>query len=690
MPVSSNTILREQAARLRQASAAFLSHCRRWGTRSWPIVRPGRSSPLYLEAGSWAERLEEERAALLGLVGGMENEFLQTGEGLVRLSQQLSEIQKVCQSLGDLTMGQSEDAAVQFAFQLLKKAEDLVLASYDQYDHVFATFSELRQRLAELAGQHSDLMRVLQPLHFITMSVRIEASRQPVEVQEVFLTLATDLNQTVSEVRATLEQQFAGLAAGERIVETLMQRIAASIDQHRQEIKSALAASRENLRALGEALANSGAGASDLSQRNQTAARHMSAIIMAQQCQDITRQKIEHVGEAMDEICAHLAEAQAAVSGADAETRPFVFHAAQIQLHQIQGVFDELNRAAADLKSGVESLRTDAEAAAGVAVKVGGTTLDAKVASLCQAGIAGILTIIEKAVQRIGDILAAFAPLQASFVDCTAKAAKLADDVRHAALNAQVFAIQAPNGATLEVLAERVSAVSDEAIVQVRQMGAVLTRTGEMVNNLRQRLMDFQQLGQTEQEVLNGESVRSRKKLLNLESGIQGLLQSITEQQVALARSVEEVLANVRFPRTVAEGGPRFIGFFQDLVAWGGQGDSGAVAASSASLKIDRLKANYTMATERHAHTAALQPGASGAAPAAALEAVELFGEEDTPLSAVVAPIENIRPPEARLEDQPRPADLPASDSRPRPAAPAPAVEKTPDNAGMGDNVELF
>jgi hypothetical protein len=44
----------------------------------------------------------------------------------------------------------SQDAAVQFAFQLLKKAEDLVLASYDQYDHVFATFGELQQRLAEL------------------------------------------------------------------------------------------------------------------------------------------------------------------------------------------------------------------------------------------------------------------------------------------------------------------------------------------------------------------------------------------------------------------------------------------------------------------------------------------------------------------------------------------------------------
>jgi hypothetical protein len=43
--------------------------------------------------------------------------------------------------------------------------------------------------------------------------------------------------------------------------------------------------------------------------------------------------------------------------------------------------------------------------------------------------------------------------LQARFINCTNKAVELARDVRHAGLNAQVFAIHAPDGATLEVLA---------------------------------------------------------------------------------------------------------------------------------------------------------------------------------------------------------------------------------------------
>jgi len=685
MSIRRNTNLGAQAERVRQTTAALLSRCWQWGARRRPFSK-GNQAATTAAADIWSTRLDEEKQALLSLIHSMETEFLATGEGLVRLSRQLNGIQQVSQSLSELTMGQAEDAAVQFAFQLLKKAEDLVLASYDQYDYVFASFAELQQRLAQLATQHNDLIRVLQPLQFITTALRIEASRQPREVQEVFVTLATDLNQTVSEVRATLERQFDGLAEGERIVQALIAQISASILEHRQEVTAALGMSRDHLRALGEALANSGAGAADLSRLNQKIRRHIGGIVMAQQCQDITRQKIDHVGEAMDEMRAHLDETRPAGSAVAPDPRPFVFHAAQIQLQQIQSVFGELNRAADGLTSGIESLRTDAGAATEAAVKVGGTTLDAKVASLCEAGIAGILKIVEEAVQRIAEILSAFAPLQASFVNCTAKATELAGNVRHAALNGQVFAIHAPHGATLEVLASRVSAVSDEAIAQVQQMGAALNHTGELVNNLQQRLTDFQQLGQAEQEVLSEESTLSRKKLAELEQSIPVLIQRITAHQADFAQSVEAVLAKVQFPVTVAESRSRSLGFFNDLVAWCGPHDTDAPIDAEASTKIEALKAYYTMASERHAHTTAFQPAAVGAAG----PAIALFDEMSAPSPEPVALPREFSAPVERSQVPVSPADLVVEVSVHRTSTPEVFREKSAANAEMGENVELF
>ena len=240
---------------------------------------------------------------------------------------------------------------------------------------------------------------------------------------------------------------------------------------------------------------------------------------------------------------AHLGAGQPATPAGQADARQFVFRAGQIQLQQVQNVFDQLHHAADSLKSGIHSLRTEAAAAAELAVKVGGTALDAKVASQCQAGIGDILGIVKQAVQKIGDILAAFEPLQASFVDCTAKATALAGDVRHAGLNAQIFAIQAPDGATLEVLAERVHVISEEVIHQVARMGAALNHTSELVNNLRQRLEDFQVLCQAEQEVLADESALSQQKLMDLERAIPVLIRCVTGRQETFAGSVEEVLA---------------------------------------------------------------------------------------------------------------------------------------------------
>lgn len=654
--------LRERAKKLVLASQAMLTRCRRLGARVRPLAKTGRPAPQ-MEAEAWGGRLKDEKQALLSLVRDMEAEFLATGDGLMGLAGQMREIQEACQLLTEMTLGQTQDAAVQFAFQLLKKAEDLVLASYEQYDYVFATFSELQQWLAQVSKQRDELMRVLLPLSFITMSFRIEASRHPAAVQEAFFTLSDSINRTVSGVRATMERQFIDLAASERIAHNLMQQISGSIQQHRKEVSSRLAASRSLLRALSESLISSGAGAAELSQRNQAVTQHISELVMAQQCQDMASQTIGHVGEAMDEMRAHLGDGRSATPAAALEMRQFIFRAGNIQLHQVQNVFEQLNHAAGSLKSGIQSLRSDAGAAAELAVKVGDTTLDAKVANQCQAGIGEILGIVNEAVQRIAGIIAAFEPLQASFVDCTGKATTLAGDVRHAGLNAQVFAIQTLNGATLEVLAERVHAVSEEVIEQVERMGAALNHTSEMVNNLRQRLEDFGVLCQAEQKILADESALSMKKLADLESAIPVRIQRVTQRQGAFAASVEKVLANIRFPVTVAQASSRAIGFFQDLVAWGGAGGSG-LAVETAALKIDQLKSKYTMESERHAHAAALQAAANPPPTAAPQPAIELF-DNQAPPTGVTKPAESkITPSETQPE---------------KPAA-----------GGLGDNVELF
>ena len=170
----------------------------------------------------------------------MEIEFLNMGDNLAQLSEQLSGMHTECRSLTELTLGKVQDSAVGFAFQLLKKAEDFVLAGYEQYDHVFAAFSELQQRLAQLSKLRDELMRILLPLNCTTISFRIEATRHPVEIRQSFHTLADTVSETVTKVRSTMEKQFDELAASERMAKILMDRIFKSIQNHRQQVSSTL------------------------------------------------------------------------------------------------------------------------------------------------------------------------------------------------------------------------------------------------------------------------------------------------------------------------------------------------------------------------------------------------------------------------------------------------------------------
>ncbi|MDX2111420.1 MAG: hypothetical protein SFY80_14405 [Verrucomicrobiota bacterium] len=637
-----------------------------------------------MEEKNWANRVAEEKAYLQALVDGMGTEFLATGEGLQRLTQQLNAIQERCQGLTELTMGHTEDAAVQFAFQLLKKSEDLLSASNEQFEHVFTTFDELQRLLAQLGKQHEDLMHVLKPLSFITTSFRIEASRHPPEVQEVFSALAQDLSLSVNEVQKTLELQFSELRASELIARNLMKQVFTTVQQHRALGVSTLAASRAHLLTLGKEMDTAGAGALDLSQINQRVAQHIGEMVMAQQCEDITRQKVDHVGEALDEMYDHLAFTDSSAKRRGTEKRQFIYRASQIQLQQLHGIFSDLRQAAISLTKGMQNLRAEADTTAEAAVKVGSTSLNSKVGAQCDSSINQILEVCAQSVVTISTIITAFEPLQARFVDCTSKATELASDVRFAALNAQLFAIRAPSGETLEVLARRLRVISDDAILQVEKYGDTHRSTADRVNNLKQRLEDFQSLAQSEQQVLADESVLSRAKLSDLERTIPELIQDITKQQSDFVNAIDGILANVHFPDAVTEANERTLGFFQELVNWGSACGVDRGADADATRRIDKLKANYTMESERRTHTATLHTAKVSVTP------------REQKVGQTFLSVHPYTPPRTDKNVCPTVPAQNSSTSSSAPKAqeqtqtPTSSTSAAPPSTDLGDNVELF
>lgn len=651
-----------------------------------PREEPDPSAP---ELELWACRLQEEKDFLLSFVHGVETEFLRTGEGLCGLSQEMNTTQQECRSLIGIISGNSEVNAVQFAFQLLSRTEDLLLACYDQYDQSFAAFGELRQQLAQLYKQNQDLRRVLLPLSFITTAFRVEAVRHTPEVQEVFLALARTVEQTMNEVRGTLDRQFEELAASEEVAAAQMAQVAEVVQNHRVEVASTLKDSRRQLRALNEVFSGSGTRAEELSHLGQMVKRHINSIVVAQQCHDITRQKIEHVGEGMEVMRTHLLKGVTSEDPHRNEERQLSYQLGMIQLQQVRNVFHELTEAAGNLKTSVLSLRSGTSAATRAAEEVGATTRDARAAAQCEISIGAMLSMIEQALQNSVDILTAFEPLQASFVKCTSKATELAGDVRLAALNAQVFAVNTPEGAVLEVLAGRMREISDSSFDQVDRLEIALLNISEMISNLRERLGEFQVLGRMEQEILTAESILSRDGFAALEQAIASQVGSIDRHQRLFASSVEEVLAAIRFPDTVADASSRSLEFFDDLIAWGKEFEAPLSLDSVANKTLQQIQSSYTMESERVAHADVLEKSLLPLEGASL--AVASVGAEKAPVQCPPRATDPRAAAGSALAVDPMRLE-PSSETAPVLAgvtAPSGGIPSG-QNPELGDNVELF
>jgi len=168
------------------------------------------------------------------------------------------------------------------------------------------------------------------------------------------------------------------------------------------------------------------------------------------------------------------------------------------------------------------------------------------------------------------------------------------------------------------------------------------------------------------------------------------LIRGITTQQMNFAQSVETVLANIQFPVAVAEASSRSIGFFQDLVDRGGADGSKRSTESTTAQRIDGLRSNYTMDSERNTHTLALKPVLAPTTRSASEPSVEPFGALEPQSPTAPESLGKIGPESGRTDDRFRPTAPPASTDTASVPAIACTLEKPTSNADLGDNVELF
>ncbi len=594
--------------------------------------------------------LEAERQSLLSFTATVEQEFLALGGRLRQINSLAREVQARSEEVIEVASGRADDAAIQFAFQLLKKAEDLVQAGREQYDSVLKVFGTMHADLAEVAQERSALMRTLQPLDSTNTQFRIQACAFNDAIRDRFFTLADAIGELVRDVQTAVGKRFEELERAGEAAGRLSASLTTMSEDQRRETQARLTETRQHLAELNEALLSSESAAQSISGTGRKIATGVSAAVVALQCQDIARQKLEHICAAIDEMRAHLdAGAAGGFSPAEqADCRHFLVDASSVELLQLQAVFYHLDPAAAEVRDGLADVDREVRYLADYAVRLGNGTINGQIISEAIGSIHAVLTVIDNAVGSTRCVIELVDKLRSTFTDCTAQILALAMGLRLVALNAQVFAAHVDEGAALEVVASNTRGIADESMEQLDGISRRVTKLVDSVIDLDQRLCDYRDLAGLEQSILVGEASESKQKLMNVEQKLRAVLTTIKPLEQELSRAIREIGESIRFPQAVAAARASSVSLFESIVRR--YDDPKRTGKLEAHTKVLELKRNYTMDHEREVHNAAM--GKTEGGPPADTGAAILFDDwSDVTESASAAAVDESPSEDEKLAD---------------------------------------
>ncbi len=567
--------------------------------------RPGSALPPD-RVRELSDGLAAEKTALFSFTATMEEEFLELGTLLRKITSLAREVRNRSDEITAAATGRTEDAAIQFAFQLLKKAEDLVHASREQYNSVSVVFQKMHVEVMRIARERNALVRTLSPLEMTNSQFRIQSCAFDESTRATFFALADSIGSIVRDVQDAVGQRFEELERTGEATGTAVTRLTNLATEQKAETERMLAETRMNLSTLNQALQSSEAAAQSMAQAGLKISGGVSKAIVALQCQDMARQKFQHIGQAIDEMVGHLATGSAdGFTGADeTDCRHFLADAGRVQLMQLRAVFEQLEEAGRQVAVGLAEIDSEAKALANHALRSGGATLDGGIIGQAIQSIHAVLLVIENAAVSIGSVVDLVQKLKSTFSDCTSQILGLALKLRLVALNAQIFAAHVSTGAALEVVAGNTRNVADEAMQQLDEISARVTDVVDSVVDLEQRLSDYHELAIMEQRLLSNESAESEKKLRTLEMSLRSALGAIVLLERELSDTLRGTAESIRFPDAVSTTSARATALFEQIALQYSDSRSGANGASH--FKVQELNRNYTMAHERVLHEAVI------------------------------------------------------------------------------------
>lgn len=569
-----------------------------------PTAQKGAQSKRRpLDPSVWLQRLEQEKIEIESFSQAITNDFTEHSKTLEALVDDIEELKGSCSSVVEIISADEGETPVQFAYQLFKKSEDIIMASFDQFRMIFDSVRTLKNLIQNIESNQNQLSKITVPLKMITVQYRITASMMDEKTRQEFYDLADKLAILIDEINNRIEKQFKDLTDTGSVCSKIIAGLDQMVSEYEGQISKQLGTSRSNLGSLGDSLDNSHKLVDQITESSDRLSNGIFNIMVSMQAQDMTSQKLEHIGTAIDSICDRL---QTSDKKDRAATLYFVREASKVQSTQLDRLFGELESAMDSIRSSALNTDAEIEGIARATEELGQIGSQTDLLRTSAESVRQILSFVESTIDKTKGVLGSLTPLREKFTDSTAKVMNIAVEMRMVAVNAQVYAANVTNGEALEVLSHSTQIQSLDAKSNIEAISKSLEQVAASLTAAEDSLAHFAELGQVDMDQLLQESEIAQNELQRLENDLPNQMNIIQQRREKVTHCTRQFAKKLSLDNSIKAKAEKILTLFQEISSANIKEPRGEKREQE-QRNISYLQNNYTMQSEVNVHNEAVE-----------------------------------------------------------------------------------
>ncbi len=555
-----------------------------------------------------AEVLRKAGKELNVLNGSSEEEFLRLGATLHDFQQRAGDITAIAQELVDLVAGEEISDGTKSLDRTVGRMDLILRNALEKNGQSSSTLSRILEALDDIDDPLAGFRKINKVLRMLGISTRIESTRLA-EGAEGFDNLAGDVQQLyvqINEKASSVNDRKKELSV---VVRRTIDRVRSIEADLRAEVRTMLDQASSSLGALAGVNAKCAGVAQSITTASKDVSSNIAEVVMSMQFHDITRQQIEHAGEALADISCRVemgGESGEGADGPDCITGD-VMAVTELQAAQLTHAASELSGAVANI---LENLRGIAgmEEAISIEIKEMAGSADEAGSSFfkeMEENLTSVADELQRSAEENRSLVVALKGVDATIEEISLfvnSIETIGEEIELIAINAQIKAARTgEDGAALGVLAEAIQRLSLDARSQTGAITGMLKSITDASGDLCRDVDEETSSLETEVREITAELGELLGMLRKVNGRFIALLESIDRSVESLNADIGSATAGI----TVHQRTETVLGKVIDELAGFVSRMRPMVRSSpnsGSSANLADLSGRYTMHSERKIH----------------------------------------------------------------------------------------